>query len=388
MIRYLLIFVFLLATVSQAAAQEPDNKTLKKARRDSIRQTRNFRFSGMGGPAYTPELKLIVGANLLVTFSTNISDTSLQRSSNITYLAVGIEGAIILMNKGNVFLKNDRFRIMHTFWYKNMPDNYFGVGYEPNLYIPKGPNTTAYHRNWFQFMPEFLFEAVKGLFAGILIDINQTLSAEVQPLMQGEPYYYRYGPNNFNAGFGVIGQYDTRDNVSNAYKGVFFKVVAIDYSSVFGSENNYQIIDMDYRQYKQLWRPRHILAWTLRSRISMGNIPYAELSMVGSPYDLRGYLWGRFRDRTMVLGILEYRHMFNPVNSKRKENFWSRHGIAMWAGAGFLGHHINDWNLPQILPNAGLGYRLELQPRLNVRIDVGFGIDGSTGVYVQLTEAF
>jgi len=386
--RNLLLSLISLCVFFQSFAQDTDFKLITKARQDSIRQARNFRISGMGGPGYTPELKLILGGNLLMTFSANFADTTLQRSSIITELAVGIEGAVIFNNEGNIFLKNDRFRVHYLIRVKYMPDNYFGVGYESAMNVPKGPNTTAYHKNWFQVTPEFLFKAVHNLYAGVLVDINQTLCTDVNPLMQQDPYYSSFGPNNFNAGFGVIGQYDSRDNVVNAYKGLYARIVALDYSSVFGSENNYQVLDFDYRQFKELKRPRHVFAWQIKSRVGMGNVPYAELSMVGSPYDLRGYLWGRFRERTMLMGIVEYRHMFNPINLKRQQNFWSKHGLVTWVGAGFMGHGINDWNLQEIIPNIGLGYRFELLPRMNVRFDAGFGLDGSTGFYLKMTEAF
>jgi hypothetical protein len=34
-----------------------------------------------------------------------------------------------------------------------------------------------------------------------------------------------------------------------------------------------------------------------------------------------------------------------------------------------------------------MGYRFELQPRLNIRADVGLGVD-SYGVYISANEAF
>jgi hypothetical protein len=39
------------------------------------------------------------------------------------------------------------------------------------------------------------------------------------------------------------------------------------------------------------------------------------------------------------------------------------------------------------LPDFGLGYRFEVQPRMNLRIDFGFGPD-AFGVYFDFTEAF
>jgi hypothetical protein len=63
----------------------------------------------------------------------------------------------------------------------------------------------------------------------------------------------------------------------------------------------------------------------------------------------------------------------------------SRHGFVVWAGAGWLGADVR--HLQGIIPNGGVGYRFELQPRSNVRIDIGVGRH-STGVYFNFTEAY
>jgi hypothetical protein len=39
------------------------------------------------------------------------------------------------------------------------------------------------------------------------------------------------------------------------------------------------------------------------------------------------------------------------------------------------------------LPNAGVGLRFELQKRMNVRLDYGFGLD-SQAFYISFNEAF
>ncbi len=39
------------------------------------------------------------------------------------------------------------------------------------------------------------------------------------------------------------------------------------------------------------------------------------------------------------------------------------------------------------LPSAGVGYRFEFKPRMNVRLDFGVGRN-STGVYFQVGESF
>ena len=56
-----------------------------------------------------------------------------------------------------------------------------------------------------------------------------------------------------------------------------------------------------------------------------------------------------------------------------------------WAGGGGLGKTITS--LDGFLPNVGAGLRFELQPRANVRVDVGFG-RRSHGIYFNFNEAF
>ena len=44
-------------------------------------------------------------------------------------------------------------------------------------------------------------------------------------------------------------------------------------------------------------------------------------------------------------------------------------------------------NIDRLLPSVGFGYRLEVQPRKNLRIDFGFGRN-TQGVYFDFNEAF
>ena len=64
----------------------------------------------------------------------------------------------------------------------------------------------------------------------------------------------------------------------------------------------------------------------------------------------------------------------------------ARLGLAAWAGVGVLGPDaLPDFTHP--LPAAGVGLRIELQQRITMRLDFGFG-DGSRAVYFNVLEAF
>ncbi len=63
----------------------------------------------------------------------------------------------------------------------------------------------------------------------------------------------------------------------------------------------------------------------------------------------------------------------------------SPHGAVLWAGAGSIGTTARDFQ--NWLPNMGIGYRLTVQPRMNLRLDYGFG-RASSGFYFNFNECF
>ena len=91
---------------------------------------------------------------------------------------------------------------------------------------------------------------------------------------------------------------------------------------------------------------------------------------------MRGYYDGRYRDRNLVEAQVELR-----------QKVWRRNGIALWVGAGNVFHDFNTFRWSQTLPNFGVGYRWEFKKRVNVRLDLGFGRNGS-GFIFNINEAF
>jgi hypothetical protein len=166
----------------------------------------------------------------------------------------------------------------------------------------------------------------------------------------------------------------------NAWEGTFVEVSATFFGSYLGSQNTYQVYDLDLRKYVRINRPGRTLALQIRGRFGYNDVPYGEMSQLGTPFDLRGYTWGRYRDNSMLFALAEYRHMFLRNNGEI-----SPHGLVVWTGAGSVGEtaaYFNNW-----LPCFGIGYRLTVQPRMNLRIDFGFGTE-SQGFYFNFNEAF
>ncbi len=386
--KHKIIIIFLCVIYSNVIlyAQEAQDTTthlswLKKWQLNNAKKEKEGKLllTPVIGPGYTPELGFSIAGGALISFKTNREDPALQRSSVPVTVGFSTSGAFFVSSKVATFWLHDKLRVNADFWFKNMPDNYFGIGYENGLHVPKSDTTTAYDRTWFQINPQVFWQFRKGFFYGGALDINYTKGNDPSQGVQEDPNYIAYNDKPFNAGLGIHGMIDTRDVAVNAWKGWYVLAQAMIYGHYLGGQNNYQVFNIDARHYIQLFKPGQTLALQVRGRFATDNVPYGEMSQLGTPFDLRGYLWGQYRDKSMLFGIAEYRHSFYKSNGQR-----SRHGVVGWIAGGSV---APDLEFKNWLPNGGIGYRFEVQPRMAIRLDFGIGKD-TKGFYFNFNEAF
>jgi len=371
----------------KSGGQKDRSKFLKKLAELSLRQKIKMElgkavFTPFIAPSYSPEMEWLLSAGGLITFKTDPTDKNLMRSSIPLSIGYSTNGSITAGVRGFIYGKKDKYHVSGEFSFKDMPDHYWGVGYEKGRYTPR-PDSTQYHRSWYQLKGNFVFKMVPDIYTGLFLDINQTIASELNPHMKNDPSVMKYGRDIRNIGIGVSVQYDSRDLAVNAYKGLFVDLTLVNYNKFFGGENRFWSVNFDFRKFVPFQKPRHTLAFQFKATQTFGDVPWSDMALLGTPFDLRSYTWGRYRDKTMAAGILEYRHMFNAKPGS--SNFANKHGFVTWIGAGSLASKINL--LKKILPSAGIGYRLEIQPKMNFRIDYGIG-KNANGLYISFNEAF
>lgn len=371
--------------------QQLNEKQLKRyhrqLRKDSIRATKKIWWSVLGGPSYTPEASLGVGGAVLASFRLNKNDTISQRSFLPAGINLSINGTIVVAGAGTFFFNNNKFRIYTAYGYRNEPAHYYGKGYETIEQVERSDSTTQYHRSYFQIYPRFVWEVRPHLYIGGLFDINFTNATSINPVIEKDPYFNKFKRKYLNVGIGGLLQYDTRNDVATPTEGMLLSVNIKAFGKYLGGSYNYEILELEYRHFVNVFRPRSTLAWIAKSQIGMGNVPYSELPSFGSPFDLRGYYWGKYRDKSMAYGILEYRHMFGSPAQYKSGNFWAKCGFVTWIGTGTIGDTPFDWRKWKL--NFGAGLRVQMQPGKNFRLDIGKepGLDG-VQVYMNMTEAF
>ena len=399
--KYILFFIALSVTLTTVAKEESLAKTdstttiltKKELHRQRVAQ-RNFHYNILGGPSYTPDFGVLIGGSALMTFRMNPKDTTMRRSVVPMALAFMFEGGgLNLMVKPQLFFKDDKFRIFGVLNYKNTRENFYGIGYNTNKNYERSDSTSQYRYSGFQVNPWFLFRMGKSdIFFGPQIDISyDKLSEPAKYLPQQADYAAAGGDENgyknFSSGIGFLLSYDTRDIPANPYRGTYVDLRGIMYQKWLGSDKNFYRLELDYRQYKSVGQ-RKVLAWTLQSKNTFGrHIPLTKYALSGTPFDLRGYYMGQYRDKSSHVALVEYRQMFNTDRSTWLKRITSHLGYVAWGGVGFMGP--TPGKIEGILPNAGLGLRIEVQSRMNVRFDYGRNFVNKQNLfYFNMTEAF
>lgn len=373
------------------ALQEKAPLSKKELRRQRLAK-RNLHYNVLGGPSYTPDFGVLIGGSALLTFRMNPSDTTQHRSVVPMAIALMFKGGLNLFSKPQLFFKGDRFRIFGTFSYKNTQENFYGIGYDTNKNYVRSDTTSQYRYSGIQVNPWFLFRlGNSNFFAGPQIDLNYDKITKPAKGLVDESSYKEAGGTaegykKFSSGLGFLLTYDTRDVPANAYKGMYLDFRGMMYQKFLGSDNNFYRLEVDYRQYKSVGR-RKVIAWTAQTKNVFGDVPLNQYALSGTPYDLRGYYMGQFRDKTSHVVMAEYRQMINTQKRNWATKLLSHVGYVAWAGCGFMGP--NPGKIEGVLPNLGVGLRIEVQPRMNVRLDLGRDIVNKQNLfYFNMTEAF
>jgi outer membrane protein assembly factor BamA len=334
-------------------------------------------------PAYTPELGFLVAAGGVVGWS---ADAKSPRSSFTLVGGVSTTGAFLAQGRLTSFFKEDLVRLAALIDVRDQPDHFFGVGLTNGLTRAQGPDTTAYRRTAWQVNPQLQVKAAPSFFLTSVMDFTGTLSRSVSAGVEGDPDFAgRGGRQILNSGLGLGLTWDSRDVPVNAWKGMLLSVQWIAYGSWLGGTTTWQAFTLDYRHYVTLFgREGTTLCWQLKHRSTWGDVPWSDLSQVGTPWDLRAYRWGRFRDASATTALVELRVML-PFP---KDTLWSRLGLATWLGVGALGSGLlPDYTPMNLLPSVGVGLRVRVQDRVTLRLDFGIG-RGSYAFYFQFLEAF
>ena len=341
-------------------------------------------MSWLGGPGYTPETGLMLAAGGLYSFSTNRDQPQLQRSS-VNFFVIGSQGnngiGYGIRSKQNLFFDNNDRRFSGTLTFNKDSINYWGIGYAKGK-AQDASDDTLMNNTSFTYDATYTVKTDYGFYLGPTLRLKYFKADEdnIPLAAQQDSNFLAYQDKPLAVGLGLTINYDSRDVAVNAWQGQFFNFEYVRYDNAVASDSDYQKILLDYRYYHS-FKPGRVIALYNALQVSDGDVPYYDMPTLGGSLSLRGLYAGRFRDLNAVEHTAEYRHTFLRNNGNL-----SAHGMTVWVGLGSIANDLNDL-YSDLLYSYGVGYRYELQPRMNVRVDFGVSADDS-GFFLTFTEAF
>ncbi|EDM3692328.1 hypothetical protein CSM81_22725 [Salmonella enterica subsp. enterica serovar Infantis] len=321
------------------------------------------------GPFYTPELGAGLGIALAGVYRPTPGDTVSQNSTFSLSGYVSTTGATGINASNYAFFAGDRWRFFLDGTFSNTPTRYWGQGFSA---AEHDSNKKTFTSQGLELRPVIYrrLTAHTWLGAGWSLDMQHAAGTDNRQL-ESTPQ----GVSVLSSGVSLDLTRDTRDFVPNPRTGHLAEIHYIRYTPGTGSDTRFDEYTLHYSHYQPL-SAKSVLAWELFGHFTQGEVPWSCLPLLGDSHRMRGYYEGRYRDKNVVSGQMEFR--YHPA--------W-RHGIVGWAGTGTMSPSLHQLDRSRWLPSVGVGYRFEFKPRMNIRLDYGVG-KGSSGFYFQVGEAF
>ncbi len=362
-----------LEPVDSVAAAKPKRNLVQKvidyfAESNKVRKNKKFDFSIIGGPHYSSDTKFGIGLVAAGLYRRDMTDTITPVSDISIYFDATTSMFFKLGVRGTHLLPHDKARLHYDVNFSSVATKFWGIGYDNNV---NDDNESKYKYLNSQAEVTFVWKIAPNLYIGPLATFDYINGRQFEKpwLWEGE------ADRTFNVGAGVTFQYDSRDFLTNASKGIYFRLDQRFNPRFLANKYAFSLTELTFSAYHKLWKDA-TLAYQFHTRWTYGNTPWGLLSTLGGSDNMRGYFEGRYRDKSEFDVCIELR-----------QHIWHRNGLVAWVGAGSVFPNFKAITLRKILPNYGIGYRWEFKKRVNVRLDLGFGRH-QTGFIFSINEAF
>ena len=329
---------------------------------------KKFDINFIGGPYYSSDTKFgigLVGAGL---YRMAGCPKTMQPSNVSLFSSFSTVGFWMVGVRGNNLFPDDRYRINYKLYLYSLPTSYWGVGYDN---CSNDGNETEMKRFQANVSAEFLVRVADNLYLGPMAAWDYIKGSEIE----GRPELFNGDSLRMNNyGLGVCVQFDTRDVITCASRGIYFYLSQMVSPKWLGNEKAFYTTNLRFSFYRRVWKGG-ILAGDLKGEFVFGHPTWANVARLGEHGSMRGYYEGRYRDKHSMAAQLELR-----------QHVWRRNGVVAWVGVGNVFHDGRTFS--KLLPNYGVGYRWEFKKHVNVRLDYGRGLHGESGFTFNINEAF
>ncbi|WP_200978752.1 BamA/TamA family outer membrane protein [Echinicola sp. 20G] len=327
--------------------------------------------------AYAPETSWEIGLSSLYVYYAK-KDTANRLSEINGFTFVTLEGQYGFWFDHAVYSDKEDWFFLGRLRFQRFPMYYYGLGPDtPEEYLALVDSRQVLIKE------RVLRKLKKDFYVGMELDLNRFGSVEFHPKEEGETIEMPIGSEgSTNIGLGLGFVYDNRHNVLNVRNGLFSELAYLKYAPFWEATYEFGTIVSDNRIYRPIGKD-NVFAAQLFGQFNTGDVPFNMMSALGGESMMRGYYYGRFRDKNYISSQVELRFLPLPLG------FSNRFGAAVFAGTGTVFSDFSNLSLDKMVWSAGAGIRFLLFPNKDIytRLDAAFTQEGH-GFYIYIGEAF
>jgi hypothetical protein len=320
-------------------------------------------------PTYSREGGFGIGGSVTGLYRLNRSDSTMAPSNVTVGLNASLKGFFSVVGSGVNYFADGRTRLVYNAKFSRKVLDFWGITFDACDVNP----TSEYIRTQFSVDADYNYRLGGCFYFGAVLHLNYTFADKIlaQTYLDGQASTY------YLSGVGASFQIDTRDNPTRPERGVFLLLRETIFPHILGTDNKTICSTLfTLCGYQSLWRGG-VLAEDFYARFSSEGVPWVLREKLGGVLGrMRGYYAGRYIDANQVTAQIELR-----------QHIASRFGCVAWVGAGTVFPSLRQINVKNILPNYGVGIRVEFKHNVNLRIDFGLG-KNTAGFSFGFGEAF
>lgn len=320
-------------------------------------------------PSYSREGGIGFGGSATGLYRMDMKDSTMA-PSNVTIGAnASLKGFFSVTGNGTNYFTDGRTRLVYGARFTRKVLDFWGISHEACLLNP----TSEYIRTQFRVDADYNYRAGICFYFGAVMSLNYTTASGIHApsYLEGQRTGY------YLTGVGASFQIDTRDNPTNPQKGLYLLLRETAYPKFLGTADvtNWSTTFI-LSGYQPIWKGA-LITGDLYAQFNSPDTPWTLREELGGAMGrMRGYYVGRYIDSNQVSAQIELR-----------QHIASRFGCVAWVGAGTVFPSLMGFEWKNILPNYGLGLRVEFKHNMNLRVDFGFGKE-TAGLCFGFGEAF
>lgn len=360
------ILLFLICGIHSLNAQVQEVESENK----DTTETKRYSFVPLPLVYFTPETRWGFGLGAFLSFRFKDQTQGVPPSQMQIGFAYTLEKQILAYLPFQLFVKDGKVKLYGELGYYKYVYRYFGNGSES-----LESNEEIYSVDFPRVRMNALYRVHPKVFTGLryFMDDYKIKEVEADGLLATNDVLGNEG--GLISAIGLVANYDSRDDVFYPVRGSIIEVSFLANSKSFGSDFEYQKIFLDASRYVNFGK-NNILALNIYSETTLGQAPFNQLSLLGGPKRMRGFLEGRFRDDHYLTFQSEYRF---PI-------FWRIKG-AIFGSVASVGSQEDGFQKAFFAYGLGIRIAISQVEKINLRLDYGFGKDTS-GFYLTFGEAF